>query len=114
MLPARRTTTTCASPIYPPAVIQSVTEQMRAYYNKSMQQQHKEDSDAADARASKQTMIPESAAAYDVAVPRTMRVKPCLQRANLRDAVVRTKKQAKKNYVRLAAGLRANGWLVFS
>ena len=69
MLPARRTTT-CASPIYPPAVIQSVTEQMRAYYNNSMQQQqqqqpHKEDSDeaAADARVREQrTMIPESAA----------------------------------------------------
>lgn len=65
------------------------------------QQPHKEDSDEAadDARVREQrTMIPESAAASD-GVPRTMRVKPCLQRANLRDAVVRTKKQAKKNYV---------------
>ena len=67
---------TCASPIWPPAVIRSVKEQMQTYQNDQVvnnenNQQVGSNSDAA------------------AEVPESMLVKPCLQQADLRDAVVR-------------------------
>ena len=59
--------TTCSRPIYPPAVIQNVIQQMSAA--------------AAAARDHRTTAA--------TSIPALMQVKPCLRQANLRDAVVR-------------------------
>jgi len=56
---------TCSSPVYPPAVIQAVTEQMDLYEK--------------DRNAAKNV---------DCTIPEGMQLKPCMTRANLSDAVV--------------------------
>jgi len=58
--------TTCSSPVYPPAVIQAVTEQMDLY--------EKENKDTRSVLSKK--------------IPEGMQLKPCMTRANLSDAVV--------------------------